>query len=158
MTCLRTILLAFALSVATVAPASAQDPARGAAAYQRGDFAAALREFLPMADRGHGNVQIIVGDIYWRLKDYVRGARYFRMAAEQGIDLAQEKLGVFYIVGRGVPRDWVLGYMWTNLAAAQGNDDAIQRLTEITELMSEGEVVEAQRLSRQCLARDYKGC
>ena len=125
---LRPILIAIALSLAIVAPASAQNFQRGNEAYERGDFATALREWRPLADMGSAPLQALVADIYVKRKDYVNAARYHRMAAEQGRHISQEKLGIHYLLGWGVPKDFVLAYMWTNLAAAQGSDDATQRL------------------------------
>ena len=37
---------------------------------------------------------------------------------------AQTSFGAMYASGRGVPRDYVMAYMWFNLAAAQGEETA----------------------------------
>jgi uncharacterized protein len=58
---LRPILIAFALSLAAIAPASAQDFQKGLDAYNRGDFATALREWRPLAEQRDATGQIALG-------------------------------------------------------------------------------------------------
>src|SRR4029077_8235109 len=55
----------------------------------------------------------------------VEAAKWFRRAADQGHNLAQEYLGLSYATGLGVPQDNIHAYMWLSLAAAQGDQDAI---------------------------------
>ena len=73
----------------------------------------------------------------------------FRLAAEQGDALAQYFLGFMYVGGRGVPEDDVLAYMWWNLAAAQGNEDAQEDKDRIEQQMTREQIAEGQRLSRE---------
>ncbi len=47
------------------APASAQDFEKGVKAYERGDHAAAQREWLPLAGRGHRGAQFYLGGNYY---------------------------------------------------------------------------------------------
>ena len=56
-----------------------------------------------------------------------------------------------YAEGEGVPQDNVLAYMWFNLAAAQGDEDAESGKAEIEEQMTREQIDEAQRLSREWL-------
>ena len=39
--------------------------------------------------------------------------------------MAETNLGVMYGLGHGVPLDFVLAYMWFNLAAAQDTTNAV---------------------------------
>ena len=48
--------------------------------------------------------------------------KWYWLAAKQGQALAQLKLGLMFAFGEAVPEDYVLGYAWMNLAAAQGNE------------------------------------
>jgi hypothetical protein len=55
----------------------------------------------------------------------------------------------------------VLSYMWLNLAAASTGD--VQRLAadnrdKVARHMTPAQIAEAQRLSQQCQARQFKGC
>ena len=54
-------------------------------------------------------------------------AKWFRRAAEQGLANSQNKLGLMYEQGEGVPRDYVLAYVWFSLAAAQDFPAAANR-------------------------------
>jgi S1-C subfamily serine protease len=47
--------------------------------------------------------------------------------------------------GQGVRRDYVQAYMWNNLAAAGGNDAAVQGRDRLEHLMTAAQIAEAQR-------------
>jgi TPR repeat protein len=53
-----------ALVIALVAPVAAQDPEAGREAYQRGDCAAAVREWCPLAEQGDALAQHDIGFMY----------------------------------------------------------------------------------------------
>lgn len=74
------------------------------------------------------------------------------LQAEQGIASAQINLGVMYAEGQGVPEDNVFAYMWFNLAA-QGYEDAKNNKGIISKLMTKEQIAEAQKLSREWLAK-----
>jgi TPR repeat protein len=56
-----------------------------------------------------------------------------------------------YGTGQGVPEDYVLAYMWWNLAAAQGHEGAQSNKDILEERMTREQIAEAQRLSREWL-------
>ena len=56
-----------------------------------------------------------------------------------------------YANGEGVPRDYVLSYMWSNLAAAQGYETAQGNKDAVEERMTREQIAETQRLSREWL-------
>src|SRR5215472_5039730 len=92
------IFLGVVLSMAPVATAGPFED--GIAAYQRGDFATALKLWRPLAEQGHAPAQNQVGDMYYDGKgvaqDYKEAARWYRLAAEQGEAAAQTVLGMLY--------------------------------------------------------------
>ena len=61
------------------------------------------------------------------------------------------ELGIMYSVGRSVPIDYVTAHKWFNLAAMQGNDDAVRLRREVAEQMSVAEIAAAQRAARAWL-------
>ena len=75
------------LSVLLAAPAYAQDFDKGIAAYSRGDFATALKEWRPLAEQGHAKAQRDLGVMYFKgevvPQDDVEAVKWFRLAAEQ---------------------------------------------------------------------------
>ena len=82
----------------------------GAAAYQRGDYATALRGFRPLAEQGDAGAQNNLGNLY-KLgegvpQDYAEAVKWYRKAAEQGSAAAQLNLGIMYEDGQGVPQDY----------------------------------------------------
>ena len=80
------------------------------------------------------------------------------MSAEQGDAKAQFNLAVMYANGQGVIQDDVYAHMWWNIAAANGNFFAQKNRDEVTKSMTSSQLEEAQKLARECVAKDYKGC
>jgi TPR repeat protein len=96
----------------------------GVAAYQRGDYHAAFREFMALASMGIPSAQYNLGLMYSRgqgvPQDYGEAVRWFRMAADQGDADAQTSLGGMYVLGQGVPQNDVEAVRWYRMAAEQG--------------------------------------
>ncbi|MDA7599387.1 sel1 repeat family protein, partial [Alphaproteobacteria bacterium] len=91
-------------------------------------------------------------------QNYKAAVKWYRLAAEQGDAKAQFVLGAIYFLGQGVPRDDVYAHMWWNIAAATGNEDAVKSRDIITKMMSPADISKAQKLARECVAKDYKNC
>lgn len=70
------------------------------------------------ADKGQAEAQLFVGRI---CKDESKAVRYWHMAAEQGLELAQFELGVAYTEGKGVAQNVGEAKHWYTLAVEQGN-------------------------------------
>src|SRR5216684_6916578 len=70
----------------------------GLIAYERGDYAAALRLWRPPADRGDAAAQYNLGVMYLNgqgvPQDYAAAATWYLKAADQGYAAAQGSLGV----------------------------------------------------------------
>jgi TPR repeat protein len=124
------------------------------------DYASAANWFRLAAEQGDIDAQFYLGVMYTEGKgvprDYAEGARWYRLAADQGEPQAQYNLGVHYANGMAAGRpDYVMAYMWFNLAAAHFKQSDPRRTRAITsrELMakqlSEEQLVEAQRLARE---------
>ena len=62
---------------------------------------------------------------------------------------AQFLLGVMYADGEGVPEDDVQAYAWINLAAAQGNENAISIKPKLAKRMKPCQIDQAQQLSKE---------
>ncbi len=119
-------LIALILILAA-APAGADFQA-GLEAYRRGDYAAALEAWLPIAERGDANAQYNVGLLYARgeamPQDFPQAAGWYRKAAEQGVAAAQYNLAVIHANGQGVPQDMTEAIAWFRKAAEQGVPEA----------------------------------
>ena len=79
--------LAALLLAAVASAAFAEDYAAGEAAWQRGEHAAALAQWLPLAEAGQARAQFAVGLAYDRgqgvERDAATAARWYRRAAAQ---------------------------------------------------------------------------
>jgi TPR repeat protein len=69
----------------------------GVAAYERGDFATALRLFQSLAEQGDASAQSNLGVLYEKgqgtARDYREALKWYRQAAQQGYADAQFNLG-----------------------------------------------------------------
>ena len=69
--------------------------------------------------------------------------------ASAGNASAQFNLGLMYASGEGVPKDFVIAYMWRNLASAQGEGIAKPARDALETMMTPAQIAEAQKLSRE---------
>ena len=101
---------------------------RGEAAFLRGDYETALREWRPLAEQGYAYLQYALGLMYGEgqgvSRDYAEAAKWLRKAAEQGHAEAQYILSTMYRDGGGVPQDYAEALKWSRKAAEQGNTSA----------------------------------
>lgn len=97
----------------------------GVAAYNRSDYATALRQFKPLAAQGHAGAQANLGVMYGNgqgtVQDYQEAMKWFRLAAEQGDVGAQTNLALMYKNGQGSAQDFAQALHWFRLAASQGD-------------------------------------
>jgi TPR repeat protein len=100
----------------------------GQQAYDKGDYAAALKVFQPLARQGNPDSQNYIGILYHNgqgvPRDYKEAAKWYRLASKQGNSYAQNNLGILYASGSGVPQDYTEAAKWYRLAAEQRNPDA----------------------------------
>jgi TPR repeat protein len=129
---IKTFLAGGVLALALFGVAAAGQFEDGLAAYQRHDYAAALRYWRVAADHGEAAAQLNLGIMYEYgqgvRRDYAQAVVWYRKAAEQGFDVAQNNLGAMYYSGLGVPQDYEQAATWSRKAAEQGNAGAQGRL------------------------------
>ena len=132
----------------------------GAAAYKRGNYSTALREFRPLAQQGDAVAQYILGVMYQFgrgvPRDYAQAVKWYRKAAQQGDAGAQHNLGVSYDNGRGVLRDDARALMWFSLAASQGHTNGTKYPGIIAERMTPADLSKALKLAREWWAKHGK--
>ena len=108
--------------------AAAQTFDEAVVAYERRDYATAIRGFLVHAEQGIAEAQYALGVMYafgeGVLKDDAEAVKWFRLAAEQGVASAQYTLGVMYAKGEVVLKDDAEAVRWYRLAAEQGQAEA----------------------------------
>jgi uncharacterized protein len=138
--------------VCFVLPAWA-DYQAGMDAYNRGDFATALREWRPLAEQGDAKAQFSFGLLYENgdgvPRDYTKARQWYEKAAAQGDAKAQLYLGLQSSFGQGVPMDLVEAYMWYSLAAGNGNAHAPGYRNDLSRQMTPAQIAEAQKRARE---------
>jgi len=72
--------------------------------------------------------------------------------------MSHYNLGVLYEKGYGVRQDFVYAHMWWNIAASQGHENAAKARELVAQKMTSDEISTAQKLARECVAKEYKGC
>ena len=96
----------------------------GVAAYERGDYATALQEWLPLGEQGDKRAQFQLGEMYavgkGVVQDYAEAFKWFSMSSEPGHAVAQHWLGTLYMNGLGVPKNDAEAVKWFLEAAEQG--------------------------------------
>ena len=84
--------------------------------------------------------------------------KWFRRAAEQGYVDAQYNLALMYNNGESVPKNYIYGYMWHNIAASQEYKDAAKARDRVAKKMTRSQIAEAQKLASECVEKNFKGC
>ena len=122
---LRTLLAISAMLWYNAAVAGLKE---GYEALIRKDYAAAIREYRPLAERGNAEAQYRIGRMYefgqGYPQDKAQGIAWIRKAAAQNHADAQQELGVIYATGDGVKQDDVQAVAWFRKAATQGEPTA----------------------------------
>jgi len=112
------------LSIVCLALPASADYKVGEDAYNRGDYATALREWRPLAEQGEALAQYNLGLLYRKGRgvpqDDVQARQWYEKAAAQGQAKAQYNLGTLYLNGSGVPKDYQQALRWFRMAADQG--------------------------------------
>jgi hypothetical protein len=126
------------------------------------DYPEALRWYKLAAARGDAKAQYNIGLIYDNgrgvVQDYVEAVRWYKMAAAQGDADAQKNLAYMYRSGLGMAQNYVKAHMWFNLAAIKGDRFVIEERGRVAAKMTTHQVTEAQRLAKECQARNFKNC
>ena len=123
----RSGFLALAIMVLAV-PANAGPFEDGLVAYQRGDYATALKFWRPLAEQGDAGAQNNVGNAYLEglgvPQDFTEAAKWLHKAAAQGVANARTNLGLMYANGQGVTQDRAEAAKWWRKAAEQFHAEA----------------------------------
>jgi uncharacterized protein len=171
-----TTVLVTVLSLAFT-PLAAQDHQRGVDAYNAGDYATALREWLPLANQGHAYAQYNVGLLYDPIKIYdsipnntiavLLGAgipdmgiiksfheaeTWYRLAAAQGHALAQNRLGRVLEITDSP--DVTEALMWYRISAINGNDYGASNYNRLR-WSSFVDQDQLETLARECIRGGY---
>ena len=124
------------------------------------DHAEMVKWVSKAAEQGDAEGQFRLGHYYCKGlgvgEDHAEAVKWFRNSAEQGHVAAQYNLGNMYDTGDGVAQDAVMAYMWLNLADAGYTEIAKDKKANVSEKMTDEQIAEAQKLSREQSALIWK--
>ncbi|EIJ43439.1 Sel1 repeat protein [Beggiatoa alba B18LD] len=105
-------------------------------AFKSGDYAQAIEVWSQLAETNHIPSLLLLGMLYEEglgvPQDIQIAVAWYQKAAELGDAITQYNLGVMYAQGRpNLPPDLNLARHWLNIAARQGDADAIKALQEL---------------------------
>lgn len=120
---LRSAALAALAIITLTTPSALADGVAGLQAYEAGDYATALKEFLPLAEAGQPSAQAAIGQMYLDghgvPQDPAQAAIWLEKAAGGGNARARAQIGALYATGTGVTQDEMKASYWLLKAANQ---------------------------------------
>jgi len=123
------------------------------------DYEKSASWFRKAADQGDPAAQVNLGLLYefgqGVAQDDAASATWYRKAADQGDARALIYLGSLYEAGRGVPQDYVEAYKLWSLAVVRTpawetelEAEAVKNRDNVATKMTSGQIIQAQKLSR----------
>ncbi len=132
---------------------------QGEDAYAKKDYATAMKELRPLAEKGDATAQDYIGFMYDNGEgvpvDYKQAAEWYRKSAEQGNVIAQHNLAMLYGNGLGVQQDWVQALKWINLAviiSKSKHEPSVKDGNIAVSKMTPEQIKEAEKLTDEWLA------
>ncbi len=124
-------------------------------AYDRSNYATALKIWLPQAQEGDPAAQAYVGEIYEKglgiQADYALAMRWYRKAAAQGYSRAMINLGYLYESGLGVPVDLTQAMNWYRKASGL-TDAELEYVSSVERAQREAAELERRQLRTEVSA------
>ena len=125
------------------------------------DYKEAARLYVLSAEQGFPEAQNNLGMMHKNgsgvTQNYKKAVRLLKLASEKGYGPAQYNFGNRYLHGEGVIQDIVYAHMWWKIAVSNGIDKG-KKYKKYEEEMTLSQIEEAQRLARECVKKNYKGC
>jgi len=132
----------------------------GIDAYIKGNYAAALGNFKPLAEQGNAQAQFSIGVMYRQgqgvAQDDKQAVDWWSKASEQGHVEAQDNLGLRYARGQGVAQDLVQADKWFTIAAAAGNETAMKNKKAVEARMPPDKAAAANAMAEEWIAKHKK--
>ncbi len=153
-----TLVLGLSIAATVGALPAWADFDAGVAAYGKGDFATAAKEWRASAEASDLAAMRNLGHLYrWGKgvpQDLAQARAWYQRASTMGLDRAMLNLAVMLLNGEGGPADAPAAAHWLGQAAATGNPDAMVRLADLLEggVGVSRDPVEARRLLTRAAA------
>jgi uncharacterized protein len=128
-------------------------------AYEQGLFGTtnykeAVSWFQKSAKQGHPDAQVSLGQMYEDeegvKQNYSMAAKWYRKAAEHvpnlgGAGQGRNDLGLLYLQGLGVPKDYVQAYMWFAVDSVEDN----LNLKDVQSKMTAAQILRARQMTEE---------
>jgi TPR repeat protein len=152
------------LGLMAIGPAAKADSwSEATAAFARKEYAAALKLFKPLAEKGNALAQYNIALMHKMglgvPKSEKEARKWARLAAKQGNADAQQLMGSLYYTHSGEESPDVLkAYVWYEAAAGQGNAEAKKDLASLSKEMTPQQIAEAREKTQKCKSSSYEQC
>ncbi len=154
---IKQCLVALALFGASIGTAFAVDLVSAQAAYDKGNYEEAFKQFLSMAEEGNALAMSSTGVMYdmgqGTKKDYDKAIEWYKKSADAGNQFGQFNLGTMYYMGTGVQKDMVTACKWFALATRQGNGQARIHMHICEKYLNDTQRAESNRLADEFMAQ-----
>ena len=154
---LKQCLVGLAMLGASIGAAFAVDLVSAQAAYDKGDYQEAFKQFLSMAEGGNTLAMSSTGVMYdmgqGTQKDYDKAIEWYKKSAEAGNQFGQFNLGTMYYMGTGVQKDMVTACKWFALSTRQGNGQARIHMHICEKYLNDAQRAESNRLADEFMAQ-----
>jgi TPR repeat protein len=101
-------------------------------AYQRGDYATAMKLIRPLAEKGNVSAEYNLGTMYYNgegtKRDYAEAMKWYRMAAQHGDVESARRVGFMNANAQGIERNDAEALKWYRMAADKGDPDSQNNL------------------------------
>ena len=102
-----TLYLTICIALGSFGMGWSGDFQKGMEAYNKGDYATALKEWKPLAEGGDTDAQYNLGIMYDEgqgvPQDYQEAEKWYTIVAEKGDPEAQRQVALLHYYGNGVP-------------------------------------------------------
>ena len=92
------------------------------------------------------------------IQDLSEAIKYFHLAANQKQQDALKTLGALSEVGKGVPKNIVLAYVWYSIGALENNSAFATDQKRLESTLTASQIEDARDLLRRCQRQDFKRC
>ena len=116
-----------------------------------------------LANHALADTQLDAWSAAYDAGDYAKAEKLLRPLAIHGDALALFNLGFMYANGQGVPLDYVLAYMWADVAAADAKDSDYRKQyaglrDSLAKKMTARQISKARKLESKCVSNRFKEC
>jgi TPR repeat protein len=119
------------------------------------DYQKARAWWVKAAEQGHPEAQLAVKTVEVAIAQQI-AAKTQQSAAEQGDVEAQYKTAQKYIIGDGVPEDFVIAYAWLIIAADNGHERAPKKRDSIKATLKAAQIERGEALAKEIAERVKK--